>query len=60
MFLISSLDVEFQHVGRLVNSFADSLAKQRMGRFLDLMAITIKSLLVFGGWSSRYNSSIHW
>lgn len=42
-FLVSHLDVEFQHVGRPANSFADSLAlaKFRVGRALDLVALLL-------------------
>lgn len=36
-----SFDVEFQCVGKSVNSFAASLAKQGVGRTVDMVALLL-------------------
>lgn len=43
-FLVSSLHVEFQHISRSANNFADSLAKKGVDRSVDMVAIYCNSV----------------
>lgn len=41
------MEVSFKHLGHSANGFADALAKQRVEKFSDLMAITISLFFCF-------------